>query len=85
MRLKRGTRITIETERTLIVRQTRAARAWCGECQREVDFVQLQQTHQLLLRQTQEVVEGTSMGKLQVGEHEDGRVLICVESLRKCS
>ena len=85
MRLKRGTKITIETERTLIVRQTRVARAWCGECQREVDFVRLQESHEFLKRQAQEGAQGSSLGRLHIGEHEDGRVLICVESLRKYS
>jgi hypothetical protein len=84
MRLKRGTRITIETERTLIVRQTRSARAWCEDCQREVDFVQLQQRQQLLRNTAREISTDSSMSKLHLAEQSDGSVLICLESLMKC-
>ena len=84
MGLKRGTRITIETERTLIVRQTRSSRAWCEECQREVDFVQLQQRQQLLRSSSREISDGSPMAKLHVAEQGDGSVLICLESLMKC-
>jgi hypothetical protein len=84
MGLKRGTRITIETERTVIVRQTRSARAWCEECQRQVDFVQLQQRQQLLRKTSQEMADGSSLTKLHLAEQEDGSVLICLESWMKC-
>jgi hypothetical protein len=83
MGLRRGTRITIETERTLIVRQTRSSRAWCQECQREVDFVQLQQRQQLLQSGSWEISDGSPMAKLHVAEQADGSVLICLESLMK--
>jgi hypothetical protein len=84
MGLRRGTRITIETERTLIVRQTRSSRAWCEECQREVDFVQLRQRRQLLGKSAGEMSEGSPMAKLHVAEQDDGSILICLESLMKC-
>lgn len=82
MGLKRGTRITIETERTLTIRRTRSSRAWCEECQREVDFVQLQQRQQLL-RESRETAGGLPMAKLHLAEQGDGSVLICLESLMK--
>jgi hypothetical protein len=84
MGFKRGTRITIETERTLILRQTRSARAWCEECQHEVDYVQLQQTQPLLRQTALEISNSWGMTKLHLAEQADGSVLICVESLMKC-
>ena len=84
MGLNRGTRITIETEKTLTVRQTRSSRGWCKECQREVDFVQLQQRQQLLRSYSREISDGSPTAKLHVAEQSDGSVLICLESLMKC-
>jgi len=83
MHSNRGTRITIETESTLIIRRTRTARNWCAECQLEVDFVQLQHVHQFLQKDWSELAGGNSSHKLHRTEGKDGSVLICMESLLK--
>lgn len=43
-----GTRITIETERILIVARRQSQRAWCERCGGEVEFVPSQQARRVL-------------------------------------
>ena len=77
----RRTRITIETERTLIIRRTRSPRAWCADCQSDVHFVQLREAHQLLPENWQELSVRQSTNKLHLAEQKDGSILICLDSL----
>jgi hypothetical protein len=81
MHFGRSTRITIETERTLIIRRTRSARAWCTECRSDVNFVLVQEVHHFLPAQWQELSVIQNTNKLHLSEQKDGSVLICLESL----
>lgn len=79
------TRITLESEQVLIIRQRGSRRRWCWECGREVDAVDPTQagtptrTHPLQLRD-----RARNQGWHLI-EAAEGPLLVCVESLLKSS
>lgn len=75
----RTTRITIETESTLFVRQGRTVMAWCPECLAEVEVMMLgdeQSAAQLL--------SGLSGAALHLWTPAEGETQICLPSLLAC-
>jgi hypothetical protein len=79
---KRTMRITIETERLLVIRHGASVRAWCEQCATEVDMVPLESAAEL-----SQVAAGTIQHlldhqKLHLSET-GGPVWICLNSLLK--
>ena len=70
----RTTKITIETEAFLVIRQVRTVVAWCPGCQAEVDVV-------LLGEDTAQLLSGLPPGTLHICSPPEGPVLICLRSL----
>jgi hypothetical protein len=73
--------ITIETERTLIIKRRSSTRCWCPECGREADMVEHAQAALLT-----GVAQSRQCGfapeeKWHMVETADGSPLICLESL----
>lgn len=78
---KRTTRITIETERTLIVRRANPVRAWCKRCSAEVDTVVLDAAG-VLAQLDRTTIQGWREGEeLHATRKPDGSARICLESL----
>jgi hypothetical protein len=75
----RRTRITIETERTLVVAHRQTARRWCRKCGREVELFTSDQAGRLLDVAPTEI-EGREESKLRLGWAKDGLV-VCLKSL----
>ena len=71
-------RITIETERILIVARPHAVRGWCERCDTEVEFLTSLQAGRLLERLEQ--LKGQSKSELHLNRAKDG-FLICLKSL----
>jgi hypothetical protein len=75
----RRTRITIETERTLIVARRQTARRWCPECGREVELLASDQAGRL-----QHVAPARTAGREETLVHvvraADGLV-VCLKAL----
>lgn len=78
MARREKTEITIETESVLVVRHRHAARRWCGACGHETDFVPFE--CELNLPQG---LAGGGQAKLHLGDGEDGKRLVCMESFLK--
>lgn len=76
---ERRTRITIETERILIVASQRATRGWCRGCGREVEFVSQEQIGHLLGTSSQQPARW-SQKKVHLQQAKDG-LAICMKSL----
>ena len=77
--MARTTRITIETESVLFVRQGRTVVAWCPECQAEVEVMLLgngQSAAQLL--------SGLGGVSLHVWTPAEGETQVCLPSLLAC-
>jgi hypothetical protein len=70
----RTTKITIETEGLLVVRQARTVVSWCPGCQAEVDVV-------ILDEGTAQLLSGLPTGTLHIWSPPEGPVLICLRSL----
>ena len=74
----RTTKITIETEGLLVIRQARTVVTWCPDCQDEVEAV-------LLDEGTAQVLSGLPTGALHICSPPEGPVLICLRSLMQGS
>jgi hypothetical protein len=74
----RTTKITIETEGLLVIRQARTVVTWCPDCQDEVEAV-------LLDEGTAQVLSGLPTGALHICSPPEGLVLICLRSLMQRS
>ena len=70
----RTTKITIETEGLLVVRQARTVLSWCPGCKAEVDVV-------LLGEDTAQLLKGLPTGTLRIWSPSEGPVRICLPSL----
>jgi hypothetical protein len=79
MAADRRTRITIETERILIIARQHAAYGWCERCGLEVELLPSAQASRLL-QVTEEQLKGQHHGKLHLEQAKDGLV-ICLKSL----
>ena len=73
--ITRTTRITIETESTLIVRKGRTGMAWCPECQAEVEVMLCEDSSLIHL------LGGISGSPLHVWRPEGSSTLICLPSV----
>jgi len=79
MGTEKHTRITIETERTLIVARQHVTRGWCERCGGEVEFLPSDHAGRLLAA-VRDRWEGLSPGKLHLSKPKD-RLVICLKSL----
>jgi hypothetical protein len=70
----RTTKITIETEGLLVIRQAQTVVTWCPGCQAEVDVV-------LLGEDTAQLLRGLPTDVLHIWSPPEGPVLICLRSL----
>jgi hypothetical protein len=70
----RTTKITIETEDLLVIRQARTVVTWCPGCQAEVDAI-------LLGEDTAQLLSELPAGTLHVWSPPEGPVQICLRSL----
>jgi hypothetical protein len=87
-RTRRTTRITVETERFLSLRKTGASSkriAWCAVCGAERRLVTPAEAPALAGASDQMIYQLVESGALHFAEHEDGRVLVCLDSLAKQS
>jgi hypothetical protein len=75
----RRTRITIETERILIIARQHAAHGWCERCGQKVKLLPSVQASRLL-RVASEQLGGLDQSRLHLEQAKDGLV-ICLKSL----
>jgi hypothetical protein len=77
------TEITIETERTLVIRRRRVVRAWCRECSSEVDMLSLADVGAMTGMSQTTLHDCSQAQQWHFGEGQDGVALVCLESLLK--
>jgi hypothetical protein len=78
---KRTTRITVETERVLIVRGANPVRAWCTRCAAEVDMVLLEAAGVLAQVDHSTIQQWLDAEELHSAQMRDGSARICLDSL----
>lgn len=82
MMRKRRTEITIETERTFVIRSARTqSRAWCGRCGRMIPMVTADEAARLARVTSRTIYRWVEANRIHFNEMADGRMLICPDSL----
>jgi hypothetical protein len=80
MAADRHTRITIETERILIIARQHAKREWCKECGHEVEVLPLDLAR-ALLENTTNSFEEQKRPSCHQWPAKDGLIFVCIRSL----
>jgi len=79
--VKKTTRFTIETDRTLIVRRGSLGRAWCEACARETEMVSLDVLERLAGGGQRQIRQWIDDGDLHVSAPQSGLARVCLCSL----
>jgi|HubBroStandDraft_5_1064220.scaffolds.fasta_scaffold116747_2 hypothetical protein len=79
--MKKTTRVTIETERVLILRCGSPGRIWCEQCAAETETVTLTALGNLAPEETEKIQQWLDKGELHWSQSPQGSVRICVRSL----
>lgn len=79
---KRTARVTIETERLLVIRRFGSAvQLWCDLCDSEVTMLSVEQTAEITGISQRELFHKAEAGEIHFTETETGKMLFCVNSL----
>jgi len=78
------TRITIETERILVVRRAEQVAGWCPICCRQGEFILLDNAALMEPVLAAQINEWHGTGKLHLLLEENGSTRICLASLLCC-
>jgi hypothetical protein len=80
MKIKR-TDITIETARVIVISTPKRMIAWCGGCNKDVDWVTLDEAARLAKTSSRQVIRLIEGGDLHSAETLEGILLVCPDSL----
>ncbi|MBZ5681147.1 MAG: hypothetical protein LAO24_13690 [Acidobacteriia bacterium] len=83
MTAHKRTEITIETDRTLIIRRGRAIRGWCPECGSEVEVVGPAEAEAIARMNGSALGDGSHVSRWHISKGPNGMALVCLESLLK--
>lgn len=82
MRKTRRTKITVETERLLIISRTRGTvESWCEPCGAAARMIGLDEATALSGQDQRQLIRRVEDGSLHFTESPRGRLLICLNSL----
>ena len=80
----RTTRITVETDTRMVIRNAKAVRDWCPRCHAEVMVITLTDDSLLEPTTAAQVQRWLSTGELHFSQSATGLAQICVPSLLRC-
>jgi hypothetical protein len=78
------TKITIETEKLLIIRHAAQVAGWCPFCCRQTEFILLDQAALMEPAVTVQIQAWLETGKLHIWHQENEQMSICLPSLLCC-
>ena len=82
--MKKRTEITVEIERTLIIKRAElAVYAWCPGCNRQVNMISPEAAAGLAGKSVREIFRQIEGGELHFLENTQGQLRICSDSLRQ--
>src|SRR5262249_9666057 len=82
MKKNSKTEITIETQRTLLIRrQVNPVAGWCADCSANSDFVSPEEAARLTAEPVRAIYQGVERDRFHFVETEDRHLRICVRSL----
>lgn len=77
------TRITVETERLLIISRHEGAMVWCAACNRRVRMISVDEATTLTRLSSRTIYRWVETEKLHFTETADGLLRICATSLNR--
>jgi excisionase family DNA binding protein len=84
MRRKRRTEITVETERVVVIRQSRSvAPAWCAACAQPATMLSAEEAAAVAGVTRRTIYRWVEAEKVHFVETSDGLLLLCLNSFRK--
>jgi hypothetical protein len=79
---KRTARITVETERLLVIsRSQTSGDGWCSQCDAEVQLIGLEEAAVIAGASQRAIFRWTEAGEIHFVETEDGKVMFCLNSI----
>jgi hypothetical protein len=79
----RRTEVTVENHQVLVIRRLGSTRAWCPQCGTEMDMVRPEQLQTLVAARQAQLDDGVLARAWHVTQDDDGRPLVCLESVLK--
>jgi len=81
---KRTARITVETERLLVIPCSKASGdGWCSQCQAEVKLIGLEEAAAIGGASQRAIFRQAESGEIHFTETEDGKVMFCLNSISR--
>jgi hypothetical protein len=81
---KRIARITVETERLLVIPRSKTSfDGWCGQCQAEVKLIGLEEAAAIAGASQRAVFRWAEAGEIHFTETASGRVMFCLNSISR--
>lgn len=79
---KRTARITVETERWLVIGHSPAVlEGWCHECAANVNLIGLEEAAAIANASQRALFRWAEAGEIHFTETEDGKVMFCLNSI----
>ena len=79
---KRTARITVETERLLVIRRSQTSpEGWCGQCEAPVKLIGLEEAAAITGAGQRAIFRWAEAGEIHFTETEDGKVMFCLNSI----
>jgi hypothetical protein len=79
---KRTARITVETERFLVIsRSPRCFEGWCKQCRTQVRLIGLEEAAAIAGATQRAIFRWAEAGEIHFSETEDGKVRFCLNSI----
>ena len=81
---KRTARITVETERLLVIsRAQTSCDGWCGQCEAEVKLIDLEEAAAIAGASQRSIFRWAEAGEIHFTETADGKVMFCLDSISR--
>jgi len=81
---KRTARITVETERLLVIRRSKTSfDGWCGQCEAEVKLIGLEEAAAIAGASQRAIFRWAEAGEIHFTETVDGRLMFCLDSISR--
>ena len=81
---KRTARITVETERLLVIRRSQpSGDGWCAQCEAPVKLIGLEEAAAIAGATQRAIFRWAEAGEIHFTETEDGKVMFCLNSISR--
>lgn len=78
---KRTARITVETERWLVINRSHVLEGWCDECEANVKLIGIEEAAAIANASQRALFRWAEAGQIHFTETDEGRVMFCINSV----